>query len=140
MLKLGSSWAFSANSTGNDTLFTTRMVETTRTVIIKDYFLKISKTAILADPSGFALQIYTSQRHADIPNTSRKEGWRIKPLGGYAAEMGLPAFMVKFRLHCIMGQNPKFLVCRSCGHKPNFKRVRRRCPLCGSQMRVDREK
>ena len=69
-----------------------------------------------------------------------KEGRRIKPLGGYAAEMGIRDIKVKLRHRSHMGQNPKFLICLSCGFKTAVKRVRRRCPVCNEQMRVNREK
>ena len=64
----------------------------------------------------------------------------ISRLAAYGCGDGIRDIEVVVRFRRIMGQNPKFLVCRSCGYKPPVKRVRRRCPLCDGQMRVDREK
>lgn len=37
-------------------------------------------------------------------------------------------------------ENPKYRVCRECRFRPEMKTVRRRCPECGEQMRVDRDR
>lgn len=90
-------------------------------------------TAVFAKKQPFADSISASHTPVGI-------GFGYKPFGGYAAKMGIRELEAVGVTRTSMAQNPKFLVCRSCGLKPPLKRVRRRCPRCGEQMRVDRDR
>lgn len=65
----------------------------------------------------------------------------IMPVGGFAAEMGLPKFQAVGVLGRIMARClEKWLICRDCGYRPPKKLIGRQCKVCKGQMRVDRER
>jgi hypothetical protein len=89
--------------------------------------------------------LYSKTPFADSNTASRLPvgslAFGIKPVGGYAAEMGIRDIEAVGMTRTNMARTcEKWLICRDCGFRPPIKLIGRKCRVCGGQMRVDRLK